>query len=174
MSTARLGSTMYGIAIAVLIALLAWLFYEQIEQRRNPNRDIATRTAPHGAPSVALKRNRYGHYVVDGRINGAAAEFMLDTGATDVAVSPAVARRAGLEAGRPMSVTTANGTATAYATVIERIVLGGIVETDVRASIVPNLGDIEVLLGMSFLKRLDFAQQGDTLILTSRRAPEPL
>ncbi len=160
---------MYIVAIVGFIALMAWLFSDRIEEYRNPNRDIARRTAPDGAASVALQRNRAGHYVASGFINGQPVEFMLDTGATDVAVSADIARRAGLRAGPPLSVVTANGRTTAYATMIDAVQLGPIVERDVRATIVPNLGDIEVLLGMSFLKRLDFAQRGDALELHSRR-----
>jgi aspartyl protease family protein len=171
MSTGRIGSTMYIIAIIGFIALMAWLFSEQIERQRNPNQNLATRAAPNGATQVTLQRNRRGHYIASGRINTVEAEFILDTGATDVAVSSSVASRAGLQAGQPLTVTTANGLTTAYATMIEVLQLGNITEHNVRATIVPNLGDIEVLLGMSFLKRLDFAQRGDTLILTSRREP---
>ncbi len=116
-----------------------------------------------------MQRNRQGHYIANGEINGARAEFIVDTGATDVAVSAEVARRAGLVAGPAVAVTTANGRATAYVTRIDELKLGTIVEHNVRATIVPNLGEIEVLLGMSFLKRLDFAQNGDALILTSHR-----
>ncbi|MGR8919145.1 MAG: retropepsin-like aspartic protease family protein [Gammaproteobacteria bacterium] len=169
MSTARIGSTLYIAAIVAFIALMAWLFADKIDEQRNPNRDVATRSAPDGAAEVVLKRNRAGHYVATGTLNTTPAEFMLDTGATDVAVSGAVARRAGLERGPAIRVATANGMTTAYATVIDAVRLGDIVERDVRATIVPNMGEIEVLLGMSFLTRLDFAQQGDTLVLRSRR-----
>jgi aspartyl protease family protein len=65
-------------------------------------------------------------------------------------------------------VATANGEAIAYATRIGRIALGDIVEHDVPATIVPNMGEIEVLLGMSFLSRLDFRQRGDRLELEQR------
>ena len=84
-----------------------------------------------------------------------------------------VIKAAGLAAGRGLTVATANGMTAAYSTVIDELRLGHIVERDVRATIVPRLGDIEVLLGMSFLKRLDFAQRGDTLRLQSRRKPTP-
>jgi aspartyl protease family protein len=169
MSTARLGSTMYVVAIVSFIGLMAWLFSQQIDEQRNPNQAPTGSTTPTGATQVRLQRNRQGHYIANGEINGARAEFIVDTGATDVAVSAEVARRAGLVAGPAVAVTTANGRATAYVTRIDELKLGTIVEHNVRATIVPNLGEIEVLLGMSFLKRLDFAQNGDALILTSHR-----
>ena len=82
----------------------------------------------------------------------------------------AVARAAGLERGRAFEVATANGRTVAYATRIDRVRLGNIVEHEVRATIVPGMGDLEVLLGMSFLKRLDFQQRGDQLIIEQRGA----
>lgn len=174
MTTARIGSSMYIAAIVAFIALMAWLFSDQLADRRNPNRDIDSRTAPAGAPEIVLQRNRYGHYVASGAINGVDTELMLDTGATDVAVSADVARRAGLEQGSAITVATANGPARAWRTRIGELRLGSIVEHDLPATIVPRLGDIDVLLGMSFLRRLDFSQRGDRLILTSRRAVTPL
>lgn len=173
MSTKPIGTTMYLIAIVAFIALMAWLFSAQIDDYRNPNTDPDARVSEQGTAQVILQRNRAGHYVASGELNGVAVEFMLDTGATDVAVSADVARRAGLRAGPAMIANTANGSATVYKTQIDSIRLGAIVEYGIRASIVPNLDEIEVLLGMSFLQRLDFAQRGDTLIIDSRRPDNP-
>jgi aspartyl protease family protein len=165
MSTHKTGSSMYVIAIAGFIALLAWLFSAEIDERRNPNRAVVTTELADGTTRVVLERNRAGHYVASGRINDVTAEFIVDTGATDVAVSADLAAAAGLPHGPAHPIVTANGRATAYATRIARLELGGIVEHDVKASIVPNMAAIDVLLGMSFLRRLDFAQRGNQLIL---------
>ena len=54
----------------------------------------------------------------------------------------------------------------------ERLALGDLIEYDVRATIVPDMQAIDVLLGMSFLRRLDFAQRGDELWLEQRRRGE--
>ncbi|MEQ8231611.1 MAG: TIGR02281 family clan AA aspartic protease [Gammaproteobacteria bacterium] len=173
-STHRTGTVMYVIAIAGFIALMAWLFSGQIAERRNPNRDVTRTGHADGTAGVVLARNRAGHYVATGRINGVEAEFMIDTGATDVAVSEDVARAAGLARGPAQQVTTANGLAMAYLTRIDTLELGGIVEQDVRASIVPAMAGIDVLLGMSFLQRLDFEQRGDELRLEQRTGRRPL
>ena len=154
MSTKRTGSTMYIMAIIGLIAMLSLLFSNQIEDYRNPNRRVENLTAPGDAATVALNRNRNGHYIATGQLNGVNAEFMLDTGATDVAVSAAVAAAAGLKKGPGFEVSTANGTTIGYATMIDSVRLGDIVEHEVSATIVPNMGDMQVLLGMSFLNRL--------------------
>ncbi|MEX2481538.1 MAG: TIGR02281 family clan AA aspartic protease [Gammaproteobacteria bacterium] len=166
MSTQKTGTSMYVLATVGFIALLAWLFSAQIDQRRNPNQDVVTKQLEDGTRQVVLQRNSGGHYVASGRINDAPAEFIIDTGATDVAVSAEVA--AALRRGPARPVMTANGQVMSYATRIDRLELGGIVERDVRASIVPDMKGIDVLLGMSFLQRLDFAQRGQQLVLERR------
>lgn len=170
----RTGTAMYVSAIAGFIALMAWLFSGELDERRNPNQEVTSIAAGEGRVGVVLARNPAGHYVASGRINGVAAEFIVDTGATDVAVSTAVARAAGLERGAAVPVITANGQATAYVTRIDSITLGAIVEHDLRATIVPDMNGIDVLLGMSFLRRLDFQQRGDELLIEQRRpGPSP-
>jgi aspartyl protease family protein len=169
MSTSRTGVSMYILAIIAFIVVVALLFAEQIEKQRNPNRNVALKKAPDGAIEVVLRRNPQGHYIANGFINGHQAELVLDTGATDVAVSSALAKKASLTPHREINVNTANGRAVAYATTIDEIRIGGILEQNISATIVPHMAGIDVLLGMSFLKNLDFAQEGNVLRLTSRR-----
>jgi aspartyl protease family protein len=160
----------YG-AWLLALGLLTAAFQHWLAGEANPNRH------PHSARAedavlVELQRNRYGHYQASGSINGSSVQFMLDTGATDVAVPGPLARRLGLRQGPAYTTQTANGTATAYATRLEQVRLGDIELRDVRASIIPAMGGDEVLLGMSVLKHLDFSQQGDTLTL-KQYTPRP-
>lgn len=152
----------------LLLVLLTWFFNDHLERKRNPNRYLAS--VDDGVPEVRLERNRYGHYVATGAINGHVVEFMLDTGATDVSVPAAVAERLGLQRGQAVYYHTANGTIRAWQTTIELIELGPLRAGPVRASINPHDSGDAVLLGMSFLKELDFSQQGNTLTL---KYPEP-
>jgi len=161
----RLGRSMVYIGWIAGLVLLAWMFNAQLTRQHNPNQSVATLRNAEGMREVQLTRNRQGHYVASGLINGVPVTFLLDTGATDVAVSQRVAKQAGLEQGRAVPVQTANGIVTAYLTRIDRISIGDIELADVRASINPSLGIDEVLLGMAFLKRLELTQKGDTLTL---------
>lgn len=160
----RLGKGMIVAAWVLLLVLLTWFFNDRLDAQRNPNRQLATTTA-NARPQVRLERNRFGHYVASGEINGQPVEFMLDTGATDVSVPVAVADRLGLKRGRRAYYQTANGTITAWQTTLETIRLGPLLLGPIPASINPQLADDDVLLGMSFLKQLDFNQQGNTLTL---------
>lgn len=153
--------------------VLAWLsfmglgvlfFGDQLEAQYNPNRSVETvRSAD--VTEVRLSRNKLGHYVTAGTINKRPVTFLLDTGATGVAIPSSIAKQLGLKRGRPIATRTANGTVTSYLTTLNDVSVGGITVTDVSATIAPGLRGREILLGMSFLKNIEFAQRGDTLIL---------
>ena len=160
-----MGLAMQALAWLVLMALLGAWFSGVLDRQQNPNQSVQSRLDGDGIREVVLKRNRQGHYVTSGRINGEAVVFMLDTGATGIAIPEAVARRLDLQPGQRLTTQTANGLATAYATRIERVSVGNIALDDMSAAIVPGLGTGQVLLGMSFLKHLEFTQRGDTLTL---------
>ncbi|KAA3622392.1 MAG: TIGR02281 family clan AA aspartic protease [Proteobacteria bacterium] len=152
-------------AWVVFLALLAWLFQGEIEKRFNPNSDPVAGVGPGGRQEVLLQRNRAGHYVATGEVNGAPVEFLLDTGATDVALSVSTARRLGLTRGSPVSLATANGVVRGYRTILNTVSIGGILQSDVRAVITPGIGNDIVLLGMSFLKHIELVQRDGTLLL---------
>lgn len=155
------------VAFCVLMGLMYIGFDTLLEQRNNPNLQLATGT---GAPSrVVLKRSAAGRYVAPGTINGQPVTFLVDTGADHVAVPERVARRVRLQRGAPMRVITAGGNVTAYATQIDSVVLGGIELRYIEGSINPAMQDEEVLLGMSFLRHVDFSKRGDELIIEPPR-----
>lgn len=160
---------MYILASILFLGVLTLLFDDAIDRLRNPNRTPESTINGDGDRAIILKRNRAGHYVFNGTVNGQPVEFLLDTGATVVALPAAVAQQLGLAEGAPYQAKTANGSTIAFATNIAHLQIGDLEETDVAASIIPNMEGEEILLGMSFLRRLDFQQRADTLILTERR-----
>ncbi len=159
-----MGRGMIYVAWLLALGLLTWIFSGWLDAQRNPNRQVKSVTKD-GAYAVTLERNRYGHYYVTGLINGREVEFILDTGATTVSVPAPVAHQLGLKQGPPVFSTTANGTITTYLTQLASVSVGDITLHDVKANINPHMGGNEVLLGMSFLKHLEFTQRGNTLIL---------
>lgn len=148
----------------LLLALLIMFFSNILKRQNNPNQQLLS-DQDAGNTVVSLKRNKYGHYVANGMINGEPVTFMLDTGATDVAVPAQLADKLGLQRGRRQRYQTANGSVTAYTTVLEQVRLGNIRVRNVRASINPEMHSQEILLGMSFLKQLQFSQRGNILTL---------
>jgi len=163
-SPQKLGKGMLIVAFVMGLALLTLLFDSFLSSQRNPNHNITTETIGN-TREVILQRNRHGHYVATGAINGHTVIFMLDTGATTISIPETVASRLNLKSGMPIQASTANGVITTYATRLDTVALGEISLDNVRANINPHMGGEEILLGMSFLKQLEFTQRGDTLIL---------
>lgn len=144
---------------------LATRFFAEWEQRQeNPNTVVASEHGD-GYVEVKLTSNRDGHFVMIGQINARPVQFMLDTGATNVAVPESVAQTLRLERGERVQVSTANGRTDAFRTTLQRLQIGDIVLNNVRALVVPGLDGEQVLLGMSAVKQLEFTQRGGTLLL---------
>jgi len=156
---------MIVLAWLLLLVMLTFTFHHYLEQRENPNREPVSRIDQQGLREVVLKRNPSGHYVAGGKINGHPVTFLLDTGATDVAVSEHLANRLNLSKGTPRVSRTANGNVRSWNTLLDEVTLGSIRIKGVRASILPTMAAGEVLLGMSFLKQLELLQRGNQLTL---------
>jgi aspartyl protease family protein len=120
--------------------------------------------------TVVLMPDKNGHFVTSGSINGASVRFLVDTGATMVSMSVDDARRAGVNylAGERGYSQTANGVAPVYKVKLGRVMLGDITLRDIDGVVHENSALPVVLLGMSFLGRLEMRREGDTLVLTKR------
>jgi len=165
----RLGGTMIVLAWLSVLAVLGLLFGNLLERQYNPNQTVSSRTLEDGVAQVKLLQNRQGHYVANGAINGHDVVFLLDTGATTVSVPQGLARRIGLEEGPLQRVQTANGSITTYRTRLAEVELGDIRLHNISAGINPYMRGDEVLLGMSFLRRLELIQRDGSLTLRQRR-----
>lgn len=161
----KIGSSMIMAMWILLMLLLGYMFNYILDRQHNPNQSLQTSNPAAGVIEIELKRNRYGHYVSSGQINDYPVTFMLDTGATDVSIPAHIAQKIGLQQGRELIYQTANGNALVYATKIDEVALGDIKLRNIRATINPNVKDDDILLGMSFLKHLEFTQRGDNLTL---------
>jgi len=150
----------------LLAGLIWWVMGGALESRSNPNAGLAEVADARG--EVVLKRGRDGHYRAPGRIDGHPVAFLVDTGATEVAIPQALADSIGLRAGRAFRAQTANGPTVAYATRLASVSLGGLEAREVAGTIIANPGSAEVLLGMSFLSRFDIAISDGEMRLRAR------
>lgn len=118
---------------------------------------------------VTLAADSAGHFVADGSVNGSPVRFLVDTGATMVALPGADALRMGLDyrKGEPGFTQTANGTVRVYRVRLDRVRLGTIELNNVDG-VVMEQGLPIALLGMSFLNRLEMKRDGPTMTLTRR------
>jgi aspartyl protease family protein len=157
----NLGRGMGLVASLLLLGGLWLVFGQAINERDNPNRNLAV--AP--GDRLVLKRGAHGHYIFPGEINGRPVTFLLDTGATLVSVPARLEDELNLVAGAYQNSMTANGPVTTRATRIARLAFGPFIVRDVPANLNPGMQGDQILLGMSVLKHLEFTQRGDTLEL---------
>ncbi len=171
-----------GVAVLLALNVVTGHFFapepesQWDEQRaqRHDDRPFRTRTGSEAAPAQAaraltLNAGARGHFFLDGEIDGAPVRFLVDTGASKVALGPDTARAAGFRL-VPRDFTlkshTANGIARAAPVMIRRLRAGPITLRNVDAVVLERSMQGAVLLGMSFLGRLDgYEVRGDEMIL---------
>jgi aspartyl protease family protein len=119
---------------------------------------------------VRISRDDYGQYRMRGAINGNYVDFLIDTGASVVAMSQVHAESMGLDfrSGQPGMVQTAQGNANAYFVMLDEVKLGGITRNKVRATVIQGTYPVDVLLGMSFLNQLQLSDKEGVLTLTAK------
>ena len=113
-----------------------------------------------------------GMYTVVGSINGFPVRFLVDTGATAIAMNAAEAKRLGIDyrvVGTPGMASTASGVVKSYGVVLDRVKVGDIQMRNVRAGVIDGSHPRQVLLGMTFLGRVEMARQGQMLELKTRQ-----
>lgn len=123
-----------------------------------------------GDQELTLIADGKGHYRSNGSINGAPVRFLVDTGATLVAMGPSDAAKAGIDykaKGKPGMSQTANGTAVTWRVKLNSVKIGDITLNDVDGAVM-SVDMPEILLGMSFLSRMETRQEGDKLTLKKR------
>jgi aspartyl protease family protein len=120
------------------------------------------------AGTVYLTRNATGHFHVNALVNGTVVDFLVDTGASDVAISTEDARRLGVDLDKlayTMPYQTANGVTMGARVTLGEIKIGDIAVSDVQASVSRGNSGMS-LLGMSFLNRIGSIEvKGDRLVL---------
>lgn len=119
--------------------------------------------------TVSLTADARGHFAANGALNGYPITFLVDTGATAVAIGAAEARRLGLDyrSGAAARVSTAAGVVPAWRVTFNTVKVGGISVNQVEGLVVESGLDVP-LLGMSFLNRMDMKRDGQTMTLTRR------
>ncbi|MGD9835817.1 MAG: TIGR02281 family clan AA aspartic protease [Piscinibacter sp.] len=118
---------------------------------------------------IRLAAGPGGHFVTGGSINGRAVRFLVDTGATNIAMSEAVARSIGLDytKGERGLTNTANGQVVAHRVSLREVRVGDVVIYNVAATVVPAPMEM-VLLGNSFLTRFQMRRDADVMVLEKR------
>jgi aspartyl protease family protein len=118
---------------------------------------------------VTLSSDAAGMFVTEGAINGVPVRFVVDTGASSIALPGREAQRLGIDyrKGERALVNTANGVTAAYRVTLDRVKLGGI-ELNAVDGVVIEQGLSITLLGMSFLNRVEMKRDGERMTLIRR------
>lgn len=122
-----------------------------------------------GAAAVNLHADSKGHHFANGSINGSSMRFLVDTGASMVSMGLSDARRAGIDfrSGQPGISQTASGPARVWKVRLDQVRIGDVTLHGVDGLVHENNLPF-VLLGMSFLSRMDMEREGSRLILRKR------
>ncbi|HZT56943.1 MAG TPA: retropepsin-like aspartic protease [Burkholderiaceae bacterium] len=110
-----------------------------------------------------------GHFVTSGTVNGSAARFFVDTGATTITMGAADAERIGLDykKGQLGHTTTANGVIPAYRVMLTSVQIGDVQVYNVEATVLPSTMPY-MLLGNSYLDRFQMRRENDRLTLEKK------
>jgi aspartyl protease family protein len=133
---------------------------------------MATQAAPAaastGSRSVTLNSDRHGHFQVDARVEGRSIDFLVDTGASAIALRESAAAKIGIHPSTSdysVPMQTANGVGKAARVRLDRVEVAGIMVRDVDALVVPDEALSTNLLGMSFLSRVKWTHDRGRLVL---------
>lgn len=149
----------------IIVAILVAAF--ELWQQSNRGR-ISKSTSHANYHEVVLVRGRDNHYRLDAYVNGVKVHFLLDTGASKVALPKLVAKKANVHGHVPIQVNTANGVTQATLSRINELTIGSIRLNNISTVIMASGGHI-ALLGMSALKKIEMINRGDKLILRQKR-----
>lgn len=123
--------------------------------------------SPDGQNAVlVIGRGRGGHYFIDGAVNDSYLNFVIDTGATIVALPQAVAARAGVKCKKLTRMNTGNGIAQGCTAIINKLKFGHFTLHYVNAVVIPNLS--QPLLGMNVLKQFRVEQDNGEMRLSKK------
>jgi aspartyl protease family protein len=154
------------IVLAIAGAVPKYLDHTNLDRAGTPVQTVAHAVAVEAPPpptvsagprSVVISPDARGHFQVDGEVDGRRIGFMVDTGASAVALRLRDAERLSIHPARrdySVAVATANGTVRAAKVTLDRIEIGGVTVRNVAALVIPDEALGENLLGLSFLSRL--------------------
>lgn len=131
---------------------------------------IAANFAAAEFAEVRIPRGEQGHHFVGGSINGHSVRFMVDTGATTIAMSSVDAERLGLpwRSGRRGAASTASGVAEARALTLATVSIGPITLHEIPATVVTGAYPMSILLGNSFLAKVEMTEEGGVMVLRQK------
>jgi len=165
----RVGETAsFGVTLLSATPLQATIRYRGEVLQLTLSRRVGGSFAAPSRAVVRINRDRLGQYRLRGTIDRQPVDFLIDTGASVVAMSESQATALGLDpaAGQLGVVQTAQGAVEAHFVTLDQVTLGSIVRHHVAATIIMGDYPREILLGMSFLRDLQMTDSEGVLTLS--------
>ncbi len=143
---------------------------ESLKMGESHRLNAGAAAAAAGGRSVKLNPDGRGHFVTVGQINGQTVRFLVDTGASFISLSSSEARRLGINylAGERAAVSTANGVVRSYKVKLDEVRVGDVTLNNVDGMVHADDSLPVILLGMSFLNRMDMSRDGEQMVLKKR------
>lgn len=158
-------STLALLAFWLVLGAGLWLFFDWWQARER----VALQPYTNSAGELVIPRSPDGHFYISGEVNHEPVEFIVDTGASHVAVSDDIAQAAGLPGGQPITISTANGLRQGRLVRSVPVQAGGLSRNDVSVSTGLLMSDHrQSLLGQSFLRHFDVRIEQDHMLLRAR------
>lgn len=160
-----------GVVVVSADSHSAVLRVDGVQRTYNLEREYSQGFAVPTKNQVSIAKGIGGHYWIAGSANGQQVQFLVDTGATSVAMNGSQARQLGIDyrtIGKPMVVSTASGNANAWRVTLDKVKVGTIELLGVEAVVLDGPSPSEALLGMSFLSRVRWREEQGALILESK------
>lgn len=167
--TMSVGQTIQGVKLLAADSTSASFDVDGSRRVLSMGQSFAGGASAGGRQSVSLTADSRGHFTAAGSLNGYPVSFLVDTGATSIAISADEARRMGLDyrSGQAYGVNTAAGVVPAWRVTFNTVKVGGITLNQVEGMVL-EAGLGTPLLGMSFLNRMEMQRNGQTMTLTQR------
>jgi len=167
--TVKVGQTWNGITVVSVDKNSAVMEIEGARRTLQQGQHYRRAAATPDRAQATLAAGPGGQFVGEGMVNGTPVRFLVDTGASSIALPASLAQRAGIDfrKGEPGLSNTANGLVPVYRVSLATVRLGEIELSSVDA-VVFEAGLDTALLGMSFLNRVDMRREGETMTLTKR------
>jgi aspartyl protease family protein len=157
------------VAIVVLVSALAAVrFVDTGTPAPKPTAGTQAAAPVAGGRVVAIADDGRGHFQVRARVDGRPIDFMVDTGASAIALRESAAARLGIrpsERDYTIRVSTANGIAKGAPVILDVVDIDGVVVRDVRAIVQPDEALAFNLLGMTYLSRVRFSHERGRLVI---------
>lgn len=158
-----------GIVVLEINRKLALFEWEGQQFTLTPSSRISTQFEAKKVDAITIRRDANLHYLISGQVNGRSTPFVVDTGATLIALSGEQANRLGLQwKAKPSGqVETAGGITKAYSLMLDKVSIGGMDIHHVEAVVIPKQ-TTPALLGMSFLRHFEMSESDNVLTLKKK------